>query len=426
MIKTPFGTRVNIPQVPTLKEHAVNLVAAISELDCFIRCKPVGTFCPEANSLSSEAGVANDIPFVCITIQISCIPVKEPAKGRLEKARQVGVSAFHAHIQVGDEGYTAEIKPGGVGCVTRIADGRNLVFNKGVAVKGKPVAQARDAIRVIYGGAPVTGIIATTLRVMAGRKIQLNGMKRDGKIRPTEQSGTTDAEFKVRRGLEIQLDAVDHRLLGQGPAEANGNVAILRIHKMLTRKFAYPVFRAQGAKILEDAGQHGRLGLINAEHIHGLSVVAPQERITRGGSPKGLLAERCLPAFDVETDVGIQKPWLIESRNGRGGSYGRLEVSDVDVVLLGLRESGSRRRMFVFAANDKAEHAGGATGRESGEAAGSLLIWTAIVIHNGLAKVITIGEWRAGDAGDAGVHRIDADVGINFTIEFAFEFTLQC
>src|SRR6476646_4498068 len=95
----------------------------------------------------------------------------------------------------------------------RISDRRNFVFHKRVLVQGQPLSESRKAPVEIEGRAPVARIDPAAKSIAGGKESVLDRTHCDGKIRAAKNAGAANAKFKIGRGLKVDLEAIDHRLL---------------------------------------------------------------------------------------------------------------------------------------------------------------------------------------------------------------------
>src|SRR6476646_1938493 len=180
----------------------------------------------------------------------------------------------------------------------RISDRRNFVFHKRVIVQGQPPSESRKTPVEIKRGAPVSGIDAAAKGVAGGEERVLHRTHCDGKIRAAKNAGAANAKLKIGRGLEVDLEAVDHRLLREGASQGKyfPNDWILRVDPMRPRHLPDPELRAQRSKKSQKARQFLRMRLIDQKHVHRFRIIAPQEWVLGWARPECLFAKGGLPA----------------------------------------------------------------------------------------------------------------------------------
>src|SRR5258708_21295982 len=67
--------------------------------------------------------------------------------------------------------------------------------------------------------------------------------------------------------------------------------------------------------------------------------------------------------------------------------------------------------MFPFTTDIKAERAAGSAGGESAQPVEALLIGSAVIIHDGLSKVVTVSQRLSGNVGASRVDGIESYIG---------------
>src|SRR5262249_19009169 len=143
------------------------------------------------------------------------------------------------------------------------------------------------------------------------------GVQVDGKLRASPHSRPAHAELEIWSGLEAHFDTIHHRLARERTPQRKHNFAVLRVHVVLARHLGHPEFRARWAQETKNPREPGGCGLIHAEHVHGLSVTAGEEGIARGPEPESLLAERRLPAIQVQCDIAVEQAEPVEHGYGQ-------------------------------------------------------------------------------------------------------------
>src|SRR6185312_13001583 len=106
------------------------------------------------------------------------------------------------------------------------------------------------------------------------------------------------------------------------------------------------------------------------------------------------LAKRSLPALDVQRNGSIDQPELIKRRNG-GCGLRAFEVGDLNGILYCLRIACGCRSVFILTGNRECKRTGDTAGRKSGQSVCAALEGPSVVVHDGLAEMITISERRA-------------------------------
>src|SRR5437763_9998637 len=118
-------------------------------------------------------------------------------------------------------------------------------------------------------------------------------MSGDGKVRTAPESSLANAKFKIWRGAKIDLLSIKHGLALQSPADGSGESRsrVLRSNKMMSGQFAHPEFNPIWSQATKEARQLSGHGLVHAEHVHWLGIVAGQEWVPGRPKPQALLAK---------------------------------------------------------------------------------------------------------------------------------------
>src|SRR5215472_444697 len=159
-IEVPLRFEECVTQIAALQKLIVGNLLPVTKLQRPLRREPIGALRPIGNSLPSDSCIANDVALVGVAIQIAYVPVEETALRRLDQAGQIGIGSLNAEIKMANARHLGEIKPGIVRSAARIADRRNLVFNKRVFIQRQPVSEAGNAIAEIKGRTSITRIMA--------------------------------------------------------------------------------------------------------------------------------------------------------------------------------------------------------------------------------------------------------------------------
>src|SRR5438552_150249 len=113
-------------------------------------------------------------------------------------------------------------------------------------------------------------------------------MSGDRKIRAAPQPSFANAKFEIRGWAEVDFLPIQHGLTLQRPADGGrkSRSRVLRSNKMMSGQLAYPEFnpiRPQAAKETRQLSGHG---LVHAQHVHWLGVVAQQKWIPGRPEPQ--------------------------------------------------------------------------------------------------------------------------------------------
>src|SRR6266700_1392967 len=120
-------------------------------------------------------------------------------------------------------------------------------------------------------------------------------------IRATPHASPAYTELKIGCGFKADLHSVHHRLLVQRATygKHGSECHILSLDIVLSGQFPHPELSSNRAKPSQEARQLGRRGLVQAQHVDWLSIVAGHEWILCGAKPECLFTKRCLPALNV-------------------------------------------------------------------------------------------------------------------------------
>src|SRR5437016_3494721 len=118
-------------------------------------------------------------------------------------------------------------------------------------------------------------------------------MSGDGKVRAAPESSLANAKLKIRGGTKVDLLSVEHGLALQSPADGSGESRsrVLRGNKMMSGQLAHPEFNPIGSQPAKEARQLSGHGLVHAEHVYWLGIVAEQEWVPGRPKPQALLAK---------------------------------------------------------------------------------------------------------------------------------------
>src|SRR6266404_5155965 len=132
--------------------------------------------------------------------------------------------------------------------------------------------------------------------------------------------------------------------------------------------------------------------------------------------PQTLPASRDLNRLEVERRVGVQETKLIDDRRMDRKLRGR-HVDRANRLLNRLTVGGKRRRVLILAAHIERHRPRRTRRRSPAHQVRTLAVETAIVVGEGLAKVITVVERGARDAGVARVNAVYSNLGSIGTVE---------
>src|SRR6266481_26963 len=132
--------------------------------------------------------------------------------------------------------------------------------------------------------------------------------------------------------------------------------------------------------------------------------------------PQTLPASRDLNRLEVERRVGVQETKLIDDRRMDRKLRGR-HVDRANRLLTRLTVGGKRRRVLILTAHIERHRTRRTRRRSPAHQVRTLPVETAIVVGEGLAKVITVVERGARDTGVARVNAVYSHLGSTGTVE---------
>src|SRR6267378_5760850 len=132
--------------------------------------------------------------------------------------------------------------------------------------------------------------------------------------------------------------------------------------------------------------------------------------------PQTLPAGRDLNRLEVKCGVCVEETKLIDDRR-MDRKLRRRHVDRANHLLNRLTVGGKRRGVLILAAHIERHRPRRSRCRSPAHQVRTLAVETAIVIHQGLAKVIAVVERSAGDAGVARVNAVYSNVGSIGTVQ---------
>ena len=167
------------------------------------------------------------------------------------------------------------------------------------------------------------------------------------------------------------------------------------------------------------------------KHLYGFSVGAQKHCPTLIRSPPLLLlAESKLPIIELHAHIAFEQVGLSYRRNGIARLSGREELNLLYHLAFLKRQSRSGRCVLIFSASVTDQRPCSRPSRTTNNHVGSLLVGTAIVIHNRLTKVIlrAIAQRLPAYLRHACISRLQADIPVSAPpkrIELRGEFIFE-